>query len=93
MKFLVPPLGEDVPGGTIHWLVKQGDAVRKGQGLVEIETELAVCEIPSPFDGLIVSTFIDEGGYVAVREGLLEIDSTYDDVPLPPTRFNRQEPL
>ena len=45
----MPELGESVVEGTVgKWLVTEGDVVQKDQALVEILTDKADSEIPSP---------------------------------------------
>ena len=48
-KVLVPLLGEGVEEVTIvTWLKAEGDAVEEFEGLLEVETDKVVTEIPSP---------------------------------------------
>lgn len=61
-EFRLPSLGENVSEATIgKILVKVGDTVRKGQTVLEIETDKAVAEIPSNFDGKILEIHVKEG--------------------------------
>ena len=50
--FVLPDLGEGITEGEIRsWLVKEGDAVEEHQTVLEIETDKAVVEVPSPKKG------------------------------------------
>jgi len=49
----VPDLGNDDAVPVIELLVKPGDAVKKDQGLVTLESDKATMEVPSPFDGIV----------------------------------------
>ena len=50
----VPVLPESVSDATIAtWHKKPGDAVRRDENLVDLETDKVVLEVPSPVDGVI----------------------------------------
>ena len=50
----VPGLGESVSTATIaRWLKKAGDAVAADEPLVELETDKATFDLPSPVAGVI----------------------------------------
>lgn len=62
-KVTMPQLGESVVEGTIgKWLVEEGDTVQKDQPLVEILTDKADSEIPSPVAGVVtrIAAKVDE---------------------------------
>jgi pyruvate dehydrogenase E2 component (dihydrolipoamide acetyltransferase) len=70
----LPDIGEGVAEGEIvRWLVKPGDAVREDQPLVEVMTDKASVEIPSPRTGTIVALHVEEGAVVPVGTTLLSI--------------------
>lgn len=51
-EFRLPDVGEGIHEGEIvRWLVKPGDVVQEDQPLVEIQTDKATVEIPSPWPG------------------------------------------
>ena len=53
-EFKLPDLGEGVNEGEIvRWLVHEGDAIKEDQPLVEVMTDKATVEIPSPTTGKI----------------------------------------
>src|SRR5436853_1996469 len=72
MDFLLPELGE---GGyeaeMSRWLVKEGDTVKPGQGLLEVLTDKATMEVPAPFEGTIESFQVKEGQKVKVGDVVL----------------------
>jgi 2-oxoglutarate dehydrogenase E2 component (dihydrolipoamide succinyltransferase) len=71
----MPQLGESVAEGTINkWLVREGDVVEKDQPLVEIATDKADSELPSPVSGAVESILVKEGETVAVKALLCRID-------------------
>ncbi len=73
-EFVLPDLGEGIAEGEIiKWLVRVGDHVEEDQTLVEIETDKAAVEIPSPREGYILELRGEEGDLVKVGEILLVI--------------------
>ena len=70
----LPDIGEGIAEGEIvRWLVKPGDAVREDQPLVEVMTDKASVEIPSPRTGVIAALLAEEGQVVPVGSALLAI--------------------
>ncbi len=58
-EFRLPDLGEGVKEGEIvRVLVAEGDLVREDQPLMEVETDKAAVEIPSPFSGVVVRVHV-----------------------------------
>lgn len=54
MKITMPKLGLTMTEGTIQrWLVPEGAPVRKGEAMLEIETDKVVMEVEAPADGLL----------------------------------------
>lgn len=54
VEVILPKVDMDMSVGTISvWHVKDGDTVKKGQALFDIETDKAAMEIESPGDGVI----------------------------------------
>ena len=54
-EFKLPDLGEGLTEGEIvKWLVKVGDSIEEGQAFVQLETDKAVVEIPSPRKGIVL---------------------------------------
>jgi len=71
----LPDIGEGVAEGEIvRWLVKPGDAVKEDQPLVEVMTDKANVEIPSPRAGTIAALHVEEGAVVPVGTVLVSIE-------------------
>jgi 2-oxoglutarate dehydrogenase E2 component (dihydrolipoamide succinyltransferase) len=71
----VPALGESIVEGTIaRWLKNEGDAVQKGDALVELETDKINVEVPAPVSGVLVKRLKRDGDVVKVGETLGELD-------------------
>lgn len=80
-KFKLPDIGEGVVEGEIvRWLIRPGDTIEEDQPMVEIMTDKATVEIPSPVRGQILDLFGDEGDIVEVGATLVQI-STEDGTP------------
>jgi pyruvate dehydrogenase E2 component (dihydrolipoamide acetyltransferase) len=73
-EFKFPDVGEGITEGEIvKWRVNEGDAVKNDDVLVEVETDKAVVEIPSPRGGTIAKIFHREGDTIKVGEILVTI--------------------
>ncbi len=72
MEFRLPELGEGVyEAELVAWLVKAGDAVKRGQNLMEVLTDKASMEVPSPFHGTITSLQAEPGQKIKVGDTVL----------------------
>ena len=97
--FLMPSLGADMEEGTvIRWLVAPGDRVRRGQIIVEIETEKADMEVEVFEEGNITELLVPEGQTVAVGTPLARIAAVGTEAapaPLPksPERTAAEPPV
>ena len=78
-EFKFPDVGEGIAEGEIRrWLVKAGQRVEAHQPLVEMETDKAVVELPSPRAGTIRELRGDIGGTVPVGAVLVVIEEDGD---------------
>lgn len=76
MDFRLPELGEGVyEAELVTWLVKPGDAVKRGQSLMEVMTDKASMEVPSPFIGTITDLNAEAGQQVKVGDVVLSFAS------------------
>jgi pyruvate dehydrogenase E2 component (dihydrolipoamide acetyltransferase) len=84
--FKLPDLGEGVTEGEIDkWLVKEGDVVEEDDLIVEVITDKATAEIPSPFAGVVSKIHYAEGDVVPVGSVLISIgDSQAPSAPPAP---------
>ena len=68
-EFKFPDIGEGLTEGEIvRWLVKEGNEVKEGQPLVEVETDKALAEIPSPRTGVVLKILAREKEVVKVGQ-------------------------
>jgi 2-oxoglutarate dehydrogenase E2 component (dihydrolipoamide succinyltransferase) len=67
IEIKVPAMGESVTEATISkWFKKEGDAVKRDEPLLELETDKVTVEVPSPADGAIESINAQAGATVQV---------------------------
>ncbi|MCZ6518447.1 MAG: dihydrolipoamide acetyltransferase family protein [Actinobacteria bacterium] len=73
-EFRLPDIGEGLTEAEIvRWLIAEGDPVEADQPIVEVETDKAVVEIPSPYEGIVVRHGGAEGETIAVGAVLVVI--------------------
>jgi len=66
-KVIMPQGGQDMSTGQIvRWLKAEGDAVREGEVICEVETEKAVFEVSAPQDGYLLKILAEEGQEVEI---------------------------
>ncbi|MBN4061224.1 2-oxo acid dehydrogenase subunit E2 [bacterium AH-315-I18] len=84
-QFTLPDLGENIEGGdVVNILVSEGDQVTAEQPLLEIETDKAMIEVPSPSSGTIGKLHIKAGDTVTIGQALLDIDDSGAPAPEAP---------
>ncbi|MCK5709234.1 MAG: biotin/lipoyl-binding protein, partial [Deltaproteobacteria bacterium] len=75
IEYKLPDLGEDIEtGDVIGVFVSPGDRVAEDQPLLEIETDKAAIEIPSPAEGIIKEVHVNEGDTIKVGQLLVTIE-------------------
>jgi pyruvate dehydrogenase E2 component (dihydrolipoamide acetyltransferase) len=73
--FNFPDLGEGLEEGTIlEWFVSEGDNVKVGDSLVQMETDKVVADIPSPKSGTVIACHGNVGDVIHVGSPLVEIE-------------------
>ncbi len=74
----VPVFAESIQEGTVlAWQRQPGDAVRRGDRLVDIETDKVVLEIVAPADGVLRQVLKPRGEVVAGEELIATVDTEY----------------
>jgi len=94
IEVILPKVDMDMATGKIaKWHVKEGDAVKKGGLLFEIETDKAAMEIDAPSDGIIRNITAFEGAIVPVGQAVALIYQDGESAsapvaaqPLPPVK-------
>ena len=78
-EFKLPDIGEGLTEAEIvRWLVSEGERVQADQPVVEVETDKAVVEIPSPYAGVVVRHGGAEGDTIEVGQVLVVIGDEED---------------
>ena len=88
--FKLPDLGEGtVSAEIVGWRVQPGDTVAEEQALVEVMTEEAAVEVPSPVGGKVISTTGGPGDMVAVGSELIVLETAEAGQTSPPSASQR----
>ena len=75
-EFKLPDLGENIASGDVVTVfVSEGDVVKPGQALLEVETDKAVIEVPCPPGGRIAQVLVKKGDTVKVGQTLVVLDA------------------
>jgi pyruvate dehydrogenase E2 component (dihydrolipoamide acetyltransferase) len=83
-EFKFPDVGEGITEGEIVlWLVEEGERVEQDQPLVQVETDKAVVEIPSPRAGVILKILFHERDVIKVGETLVIIGEEGEQIEEP----------
>jgi pyruvate dehydrogenase E2 component (dihydrolipoamide acetyltransferase) len=73
-SFKLPDLGEGLTEGEVaRWLVAEGDTLAEDDPLVEVQTDKATVEIPSPYSGTVLRIVVAEGEVAPVGAVLVVI--------------------
>lgn len=69
MDFKLPDIGEGlVEAQIVKWLVKEGDNVKENQPIVEVLTDKANVEIPSPYSGIVSKIYVKDSEIAKVGQ-------------------------
>src|SRR6185369_9510888 len=80
----MPKLSDTMTVGTlVKWLKKEGDAVKSGEMLAEVETDKATMELECFFDGTILKVFAPAGSQVALGAPLCAVGKPGEVVEAP----------
>ncbi|HJU61688.1 MAG TPA: biotin/lipoyl-containing protein, partial [Candidatus Binatia bacterium] len=75
-EFKFPDVGEGIAEAEIiRWLVKEGDAVKEDQDLLEVETDKAILTLNSPYTGKVTKLHGKEGDIIKVGDVLTTFDA------------------
>jgi len=78
-QVLVPNIGDFKNIPVVELLVKPGDAVKKEEALISLESDKATIEIPSPFAGIVKEVNVREGDRVSEGAIILEMEINQTD--------------
>jgi len=75
----LPDIADNVVSGFLsRILVKVGDVIEKDQSIIEIETDKAATDIPSPFGGKVVDIKVHAGDEVRVGQTIMIVETEED---------------
>ena len=75
IEMKLPELGENIEGGDVlRVMVKVGDAIKKDQPVLELETDKATIEVPSSVDGVVKDIKVKAGEKVKVGQTIFIVD-------------------
>ena len=82
VEVVLPALGLTVEKGTIlKWIKKEGDAVKKGESLYEVEADKVTTEVESPVSGILKKILIPEGVEVPILTVVAVIADKSESLP------------
>jgi 2-oxoglutarate dehydrogenase E2 component (dihydrolipoamide succinyltransferase) len=88
----VPALPESVADATVAaWHKRPGDAVKREENLVDLETDKVILEVPSPVDGILGEILANEGDLVQADAilALIEASTAEPAAPKPPAQVEK----
>src|SRR5512147_52013 len=93
IDFKLPELGENIESGdVVNILVHEGDPIQANDGVIELETDKAVVEIPCPHAGRITKLHVNKGDTVKVGQTLLTVEPAAAAAPKAAAQPPRQAP-
>ena len=76
----LPEIADNVETGYLaNVLVAVGDVIEEDQSIIEVETDKATTDIPSPFGGKIVDIKVNAGDEIRVGQVLMVLESQDDN--------------
>jgi pyruvate dehydrogenase E2 component (dihydrolipoamide acetyltransferase) len=76
-EFRLPELGENIASGDlVRVMVSTGDTVSQDQPVLELETDKATLEVPSPVSGTVQQVFVKDGDKVNVGQLIFTVDGS-----------------
>tara|TARA_Y100001935_G_C17307014_1_gene512971 strand:+ start:2957 stop:4156 length:1200 start_codon:yes stop_codon:yes gene_type:complete len=89
---LVPTLPESITDATVlAWHKKPGDAVRRDENLIDLETDKVVLEVPAPSDGILVTIKADVGTIVSTNDVLAQVEDQFEGAATDDTDSQKNE--
>src|SRR4051812_982792 len=81
----MPKLSDTMTVGTlVKWLKKEGDAVKSGDILAEVETDKATMELESFYTGTLLKIYALGGSQVAIGAALCAVGKAGEAAPAAP---------
>ena len=91
---LMPKLSDTMTVGTlVKWLKKEGDVIKTGDMLAEVETDKATMELESYFDGTLLKIFSPAGAQLPIGAALCAIGKPGEKVEAPAPKAAAAAPV
>lgn len=75
-EITIPEISENVEKGTVISIpVSEGDTVKKDDPVLELETDKAAVDVPSPFAGTVKEILVAENDEVKVGQAVMKIET------------------
>lgn len=82
---VMPKLGQTAEDSTIvRWLKKEGETIAKGETIFEIETDKAVLQVESFYEGTLLKIYVGEGRTVPVQSVVAYVGQPGETAPAAP---------
>jgi len=92
-KIIMPQGGQDITEGkVVRWLKAEGDQVKKGEVICEVETEKAVFEVESPIEGVLLKIIVPAGKIAQVFSTIAFVGEAGESVDLEDIKTGEKEP-
>ncbi|MBO0790138.1 MAG: biotin/lipoyl-binding protein, partial [Ktedonobacteraceae bacterium] len=89
----MPKMGDTMEEGKIlHWLKKEGDQVKKGEPLAEIETDKVNIEIESFSSGILRKILVREGDSAPIGVAIALVGTADEPLPADSTSATTAQP-
>ena len=77
MELKMPSFGMTMKEGLVaNWLKEEGDEIKEGEAILEIETEKLTKELESPVNGILKEIIVEEGDEAECGETIAIIEET-----------------
>ncbi len=77
VEIKLPNLGDGIASGDVlNVLVKEGDQIKKDQGIIELETGKATFEVPSTHEGKITKVLVAAGQTISIGAVLITLEAS-----------------
>lgn len=96
LEIKVPTLPESVADATVaQWYKKPGDAIKRDETLLELETDKVMLEVPAPHDGVLENILKPVGSKVNAHEvlGTMSTEAAATSVSAAPTVVESTPPI
>ncbi len=81
-KIIIPDFGTSVDTvRLIKWLKEEGEAVKKGDALCELETDKAATELESFVEGILLQQLVEAGSEIEIGTVIAYIGQKGEEIP------------